>query len=404
MSSLSWLDYSEEDKRRMLDVIDLFREKETRDELGIGAIRDAIADILFPGTSTIQRRAKYFLFVATMYADLERRRIPSAEIAQAARKEELTLINALASSEDPEGTIGILARSNLKRLPSNIYWRGLQQWGILLYPHSQDHYHRSLDHFYIRSSKAQRNDDGEPLDERIARNWHAGLPQRPGGFPRKAKFTLTSHEAKYLRERVLRSVPNTLLAELLGRGNLWTRTDFAWQHPDLSSFPNHIQEQLKHAHNFSEVMQGAALLYNLMLAELAQHRERTEEYQTKLDRWLLSLRGRVSVIEQWDLSQFWRLLDAVGARISPQTRGFVEAWIAVTLSSLQSGRTVLDKRGRPLIHAREKVLKRSLSRLENPRALELWNGAAGVGQLDYRWSVAQTTIFDILEGLTASTP
>lgn len=188
MSSLSWLDYSEEDKRRMLDVIDLFREKETRDELGIGAIRDAIANTLFPGTSTIQRRAKYFLFVASMYADLERRRIPSAQIAQAARKEELTLINALAGSEDPEGTIGILARSSLKRLPSNIYWQGIQQWGILLYPHSQDHYHRSLDHFYMRSSKAQRDDDGEPIDGRNLKNWHSGLPRRPEGYPRKANF------------------------------------------------------------------------------------------------------------------------------------------------------------------------------------------------------------------------
>lgn len=34
----------------MLDVIDLFNEQDTRDEIGIGAIRDAFADRLFPGT------------------------------------------------------------------------------------------------------------------------------------------------------------------------------------------------------------------------------------------------------------------------------------------------------------------------------------------------------------------
>lgn len=39
-SSLTWLDYSEREQRRMLDVIGMFQEKETRDELGIGVVRD----------------------------------------------------------------------------------------------------------------------------------------------------------------------------------------------------------------------------------------------------------------------------------------------------------------------------------------------------------------------------
>lgn len=45
----------------MLDVTSQFGERTTRDELGIGTVRDAFADALFPGTSTIQTRAHYFL-------------------------------------------------------------------------------------------------------------------------------------------------------------------------------------------------------------------------------------------------------------------------------------------------------------------------------------------------------
>lgn len=41
MSTFVWLDYSERDRRKMLDVVDLFREHDTRDELGIGSVRDA---------------------------------------------------------------------------------------------------------------------------------------------------------------------------------------------------------------------------------------------------------------------------------------------------------------------------------------------------------------------------
>ena len=40
MSMFVWLDYSEHERRKMLDVVDLFREHDTRDELGIGSVRD----------------------------------------------------------------------------------------------------------------------------------------------------------------------------------------------------------------------------------------------------------------------------------------------------------------------------------------------------------------------------
>src|SRR3712207_8105184 len=66
-SSFTWLDYSEHERRQMLDVIHLFDEKTTRDELGIGVVRDAFADMFFPGTSTIQTRARYFLFIPWIY-------------------------------------------------------------------------------------------------------------------------------------------------------------------------------------------------------------------------------------------------------------------------------------------------------------------------------------------------
>jgi hypothetical protein len=65
----SWVDFAEEDRREMAEVISLFRERDTRDELGIGVIRDALADLMFPGTSTIQTRARYFLFIPGFISD-----------------------------------------------------------------------------------------------------------------------------------------------------------------------------------------------------------------------------------------------------------------------------------------------------------------------------------------------
>lgn len=66
---LGWIDFSKEDRQKAFDVINLLSEQGAVDELGIGVIRDAFANYFFPGTSTIQTRAKYFLIVPYMLID-----------------------------------------------------------------------------------------------------------------------------------------------------------------------------------------------------------------------------------------------------------------------------------------------------------------------------------------------
>jgi hypothetical protein len=99
MSYIAWLDHSEHERRKMLDVIDLFREHETVDELGIGGVRDAFANLMLPGTSTIQTRARYFLFIPWIYKGLEKKRIASKDIAARARREEKRLKERLDAAQ-----------------------------------------------------------------------------------------------------------------------------------------------------------------------------------------------------------------------------------------------------------------------------------------------------------------
>ena len=54
MSTLTWLDLSDAERKRALQVVELLGRPETRDELGLGAVRDAFANALFPGMSTVQ--------------------------------------------------------------------------------------------------------------------------------------------------------------------------------------------------------------------------------------------------------------------------------------------------------------------------------------------------------------
>ena len=54
--TLAWLDFNTAERERTQRVLALFEERDTRDELGLGGIRDSFADHSFPGTSTIQTR------------------------------------------------------------------------------------------------------------------------------------------------------------------------------------------------------------------------------------------------------------------------------------------------------------------------------------------------------------
>jgi hypothetical protein len=404
ISSFTWLDYSEQERRKMLDVVDLFKEHDTRDELGIGAIRDAIAELLFPGTGTVQTRARYFLFTPWMYLDLQRRRIPSNKIVNEARKVELQLIEALAHSNpgQGEGVIGIEAGAGLKRLPSNIYWLGLGTWKIRLAHGSQDQFHRSLDRFY-RAIAPRRGTEQTDAPVVSLPNWHTGLPVAPADFPEKANFALTQTEANYLRERIMASVPASLLAFLVDKGRDAAFTDYSWFHPQLNEFPSEIRGQLEHARNFSEGIHGAALLYNFMLAEKSANKHRMEQYQAELADWAEILGARENEFTRWDRKQFWAIVTSdPTVRISFHTRTFVDNWLNLALTSGIASRLKSHDQARQVVYVRERSLKGKLARLDNRDALRNWNGAAGTGRLDYRWRQAKTIIGDILVGQKGS--
>lgn len=130
-SLIAWLDASSEEQRRMREIIQLFSEKDSRDELGIGSIRDGLSDVLFPGTSVLLTRARYLLFVPWCYEVAARR--PGAR--DRVNQLELELIEGIRhSGGDIDGLIGVQAGAGLKTLPSTIYWTALRSWGILTNP------------------------------------------------------------------------------------------------------------------------------------------------------------------------------------------------------------------------------------------------------------------------------
>lgn len=387
MSSLTWLDYSERERQQVMEVIDLFREEGTRDELGIGTIRDALSDTLFPGTSTIQTRLRYFLFVPWVLGELERRRISSHDAANVSRRLQGRLRDALMAGGDNDGVIGAFAGHQVQRLPTNVYWNGLGIWGIRLYPGSEVAYYQSLDGFYDRQRTNRGSTDGEPGKEAELTNWDPALPAPPTDLSDEMGFALTEAEADYLVDRIRRRAPDSLLRELIDRQAMVSRkVSFPWDHAAAEDLPPEPAAALTHAHNFSQLIHGAALLYNLILAEDSQWEEGVDDYRSRLTVWWDETVEREASLAQWDPETFWKFLAQSGARITPHTRSFVDAW---RKRFDQAGRieSLIDAPDvRQLIIVRERRLKGKRARIGDQRAMETWSGASGTGQLDYRWN------------------
>jgi len=404
MSVFAWLDYSERERRRMLDVVDLFREHDTRDELGIGSVRDAFADMLFPGTSTIMTRARYFLLVPWAYLRLERLRVASAEIASRARQAELNLVEPIERSDDNDGNIGKVAKTTLKRLPSSVYWQGLSIWGIRNFKGAQVQYHRSIDRYYaqlIRHGGRASERDVEH-DDLISPNWHAGIVLPPDDFPRECSLSLTRGEAEYLAERIRLSpaCSGSLLAELVAQRQRGNDVPFAWEHPHCAQLPPKLREILDQAQNFSEVMHGAPLLYNLVLAEQARWGEGIAKYRRAFGEWAKLLSARSRALAQWNRERFWELVRSINPRITASTYEFINTWWDLALGG-DAARLRDNSAARLLIRDRERRLKKSLARIDNPRAQELWTGDSGSAQLEFRWFISQRLLGDIFDGLEA---
>lgn len=383
----------------MKQAIALFREQESRDELGLGRIRDALADALFPGTSTIQTRLRYFLFVPWIYSELERDGYTGPNnIERRLKDRELSLIAPLKQSRNPRGVFGGVSGPHLQRFPSSVYWNGLKSWQIFCRDWSQDTYHRSWQELRARRDAVLVPDDAGIQPDRIF-TWHPRLPAPPSKDWREtARFRLTPEEATFLQGR---------MGSGEGKGSLLAH--FADQRPDIrqpfcwdatDQLPPKLQTLVDEARALSVVMHGALWLYNLQLCQLSKlerHQERIKDYEDSFDEWASS----VAQLRVWKPAGLWTLLASLGGPVGEtrSDRTFVERWFALLRDNdPRSLRENVDAQS--LIRRREFELKGpQRSRFESVRARNRWSGASGTAQIDYRWFRVRVLLRDLYEGL-----
>lgn len=399
-STFTWLDYSDADQRSMQQVIDLFREKDTRDELGLGTVRDALSDLLLPGTSTIQTRARYFLFVPWLVQQITSGLGPrNGTPQQRLHTIESWLIASLGHGGvgAREGLIGRRTRQLTKRMPSSIFWNGLYVWGIRRWDGSIDALlHGSADE---PGGKLRLSDDGDFVSVNDE-PWHLALPTPPNRFFKfeGVNFDLTTEEAIFLRDTIHTAVPDSLLAWLVLNGES-TDASYLWQHPQRLSFPPRHEAQLTLAERFSTIMYGASLLYGRMLAERHPEPAMLANIHPHWVQWFESAKRAAA---QWNDDEFWPVVRAINQRISPYTITFVKQWVT-TLQHAESLTAMDVPAVRHVIVQREHALKHRQARLSNQHAYDAWLRAVDPSwqpfQFDYRWQTFQRILNDILAPL-----
>lgn len=392
---LGWIDFSKEARNKVLSVIDLLSEDGTLDELGIAAVRDGFANVFFPGTSTIQTRAKYFVIVPYVFTELEKRR----ELNSRAVLEQLDAkerrCGEILTATGADGVVGSRSLKSgtwVKRTPADIYWAGIRRYGIFTGGNF------SLSE-YVRAScalKAQKNtlqnlgnrkDDAEECERDDADSgglftttfWN--LPIFPADWMDGLTIGLSKEEVNFLKDKIISSCSGSMMAYIL-ENNLSDIPQMNSFHDlatgSINQFPDDIRADYWMAKAFSNFIYGARIRYNIMLSQGKNELAKSE--------WDLFMED-IDLYTDVDIDAIFKRLQIY----NPMLRGFL---LDIQANMHERDVEALDER----IFKRECQLK-GVGRAKLSSAgefpVDAWIGG---GALDYRFGNASVIINDIFSG------
>lgn len=392
---LGWVDFSKEDRQKALDVINLLSEKGAVDELGIGIVRDAFANYFFPGTSTIQTRAKYFLIVPYVLKEAVTGKYgkdPNRILKRIDAEEKECGRMLLEADPNAEGVIGkrMLPTGWVARKPSDIYWNGIRTYGIFCdYGLSIPEYialAMRLKEQKVSAGLGNRKDDAEENEKDdadagdIANIQFWDLPIYEENWRDDLKIELTKKEAFYLDKKIQKSTKGTLLEFILKNHiDLNEYKDFSSMAADLSQKVEPELAYMMHlACDFSNLVYRARVRYNVMLSE--------GENVIALDRWK-QLETQCSSYAAVDLK-------AVFEKLRLQNPATLLFLMKLQEAFVNQDIDMVDQ----LIKKREIQLKGvKRAKLNRPKEFDpsVWVGGE---ELDYRFSDTKRIINDIYAG------
>ena len=412
-SSIGWIDFSSEHRERLRTVLDMLSAPTVLDELGIGPVRDAFADRMFPGISTIQTRAKYFTLTACLlkrFIDTKRRSDGVSKLERYLAEEEKQCRIQLVGRDSTEiGIIGSRFGTNAKRdvvrKPSSIYWNGLRLYGMIkpralsLAEFSQ---RLSDNRWFLRNLLEERGDDrGDDTDaDEQAGRPRVLAPDVPANYLAELSINLLPIEADFLHRQIIATQSDSLLGQILiSEANMdmvcklsdSTFDDFSGL-PFIASLKSEeLRRTVQHAKDFWLIMEGAHIRYNCLLQARFGTRECLAEYEALWTDWV----ERIRVFpKNWDTPFMWTLVTKQGGRVKERTQKFLEAWIGETRIGCKD-----VKRCDQLVTDQEIFNKLGRARLRPGNKDPVRPDWVGIKDLDYRQTQVRRIVRDIRDGL-----
>lgn len=421
MSQLGWIDFSPDDRNKVRNVLAMLSEPGTLDELGVGQVRDAFSDLLFPGISTIQTRAKYFITVPRILRDYQaltpskKRNYQSLKKYLIYHENEVAKILVAVHDDSEDGIIGRtrITSGGVDRRPSEVYWNGLRTFGLIKTQLSLAEFSRKLDDYdhhndMLDSDHADGNDDADALKNRnlidLPDNNHQWMDKN------QLRIQLNYKEAEFLKGKLIEtsgielSVPTQLFKCHLVHKALAENTNKALQaidvltelmlsHDDVNAI---CKQRIQTANQFSLAMEGPHIRYNIILAKNNGFDDSVDKYEEAYAAWFEKANAK-NLFKQGSDDK-WLGIAAGGIdqkRVFKNiTKDFIKKWCEALrqntdhsqLDEIVAKQAERNKGGRSL-------LKRKLSE----------NKWMGIRRLDFRWGSARTIIKDIQEGLNVNT-
>ena len=286
--SLGWIDFSNDERNKVLNVIHLLDEPVAVDELGIGAVRDAFADLFFPGTSTVQTRAKYFLIVPYVLMEAGSGKYGSDlnTILRRVDNEERNCRDILIKTSN-DGVIGsLVTKSWVLRTPSSIYWNGIKQIGIFKEDLSVKEYIRQsiiqsnqkkAKEYGNRDKDAEENekDDFDAGDITSIQFWSIGDVYH-SNWREKLTIELLPEEAEFLKSQIITKQRNSLFAFILKNNiSLEKYSSFGALTEDIKGDVDaNLRYMMELANDFNNLVSIITTRYNLIVFDGQNKRAR----------------------------------------------------------------------------------------------------------------------------------
>ena len=423
-SKIGWIDFSPLHRERVKSFIELMEEGGVQDELGVGTIRDAMSNKLFPGFSTLHTRAKYFFITPYILLDKERKQRKSESGKDYFNRVEIetnnTIIKFYESCKErkEESYFGKFKKDGvLKRQPSEIYWNGITTLRLVNYDGTLDQLLRDKHSTIEELLSCNQGDDtvkeqGENNKPRVvdagsADGWIENITEKG--------LTLTSVEAQILRDRLIKHTPNSLPTELLTNDEVWeVYKAAAYKDKGNEQITNalinfvekayklveneELRTNLITAHDLSLFLYGPHIAYNLRLAEQVKAAESViQELRDMEIVWLETLEQRMIDYKRFDISNCMQ-----DVNVKPTTRLFLKK--VQQLITQQGKRQNIETELCDLVEQQERKNKKNKSRfykLEENRVVDENEKGAwiGLGLINYRYAAALAIMKDIQEVL-----